>query len=390
MTTAVASAPLIFERDPLFAALQTLQRIVERQNVIPILANILLRSKGNAVRLTSTDLGLAATIDVPADAGLMGAEIGVTVPCATLHEIVRHVAEGAQVSLDWRPGGPTLQLRSGRGRWTLPTLPAEDYPQLDAVDMPVSFAMPAADLSRILTTAEFSIASDKTRLYLNGLYLHVHEDGTAKLRAVATNGHHLARDQVDLPEGAEAMRGIILPPKTVAEFRRLLGAARTGEEAELSASDSKIRLRVGATELVSKLVEAAFPDYGRIIPQGNDKLIVVPKAMLAGALDRVAAIKNERDNLMRLDAAAGAITLRRRAPDGAEAVDEVEATVEADTAFAIGFSGKYLREILDHVSGDTVRIRIGTFAGMNSDPILIEPADDAPQQFLLMPMQLKD
>src|SRR5919206_2532699 len=208
------------ERAALLKSLGHVHRVVERRNTIPILSNVLLRAEDGGLRLKATDLDIEVTETIPADVAQGGAT---TVPAHVIYDIVRKLPEGAQVSLETSGESGQMQIRSGRSRFMLQALPESDFPDLAAGDMPHRFALPAADLKRLIDKTQFAISTEETRYYLNGIYLHVAGSGkTQPLRAVATDGHRLAQVELDAPSGAEGMPGIIVPRKTVGEVQRLI------------------------------------------------------------------------------------------------------------------------------------------------------------------------
>src|SRR6266850_7697222 len=229
------------ERADLLKSLSHVHRVVERRNTIPILANVLLRSKVTELSLKATDLDLEVTETVTAEVNPGGAT---TVPAHMFYEIVRKLPEGAQIVLEASGDRAMLAIRAGRSRFTLQTLPESDFPDLAAGEMTHTFKVPAADLKRLIDKTQFAISTEETRYYLNGIYLHTAATGKAEtLRAVATDGHRLAQFDLPLPEGAAGMPGIIVPRKTVGEVQRLI---ETGEgEIAIELSAGKIRFTIG-------------------------------------------------------------------------------------------------------------------------------------------------
>src|SRR6267143_5902074 len=244
------------ERADLLKSLSHVHRVVERRNTIPILANVLLRSKVTELSLKATDLDLEVIETVTAEVNPGGAT---TVPAHMFYEIVRKLPEGAQIVLESSGDRAMMAIRAGRSRFTLQTLPESDFPDLAAGELTHKFTVGAVDLKRLIDKTQFAISTEETRYYLNGIYLHA--AGTNKsptLRAVATDGHRLAQVELALPEGAAGMAGIIIPRKTVGEVQRLI----EDNEAEitLELSPGKIRFTFGDVVLTSKLIDGTFPD----------------------------------------------------------------------------------------------------------------------------------
>ena len=373
------------ERSALMKALSHVQNVVERRNTIPILANVLLRAKDGALTLAATDMEIAAVEQVPAEILRPGAT---TAPAATLYEIVRKLPEGASVELEHPGGDAQLALRSGRYATSLVCLPVEDFPALQEGALPHRFALKAGVLRELIDRTRFAISTEETRYYLNGVYLHVAEsDGVRVLRAVATDGHRLARVEEDLPEGAAGMPGVIVPRKAVLELRKLLDDVPGQDLVEIALSDTKIRFAFGQITLTSKLIDGTFPDYDRVIPRDNDKLLRIAKKDFAEAVERVAAISSERSRPVKLAIARQGLTLSAASPDQGTASEEIDADrVEYDaTPMEIGFQARYLRDITDQMA-DSARVEFKFHDG--AAPTLIRAEGDPRAVYVLMPMRV--
>jgi DNA polymerase-3 subunit beta len=295
-----------------------------------------------------------------------------------IHDIVRKLPEGAQVELQSAADGTQLQVRAGRSKFTLQALPEADFPDLAAGEMPHSFSIASADLKRLIDRTQFAISTEETRYYLNGIYLHAVDD---KLRAVATDGHRLAQAEIKAPKGAKGMPGIIIPRKTVAEVQRLVDDA--GEEVKVELSATKIRFSLGNAVLTSKLIDGTFPDYGRVIPTGNDKTLVVDKGEFVSAVDRVSTVSSERGRAVKLALTDGRLTLSVINPDSGSATEELEVEYGAE-ALDIGFNGRYLLDILQQIEGEKARLKLAD----PGSPTLIEDMEAAGALYVLMPMRV--
>jgi DNA polymerase-3 subunit beta len=377
------------ERAALLRSLGHVHRVVERRNTIPILANVLLRA-AEGLQLKATDLDIEVVETIPADVAQGGAT---TVPAHVLYDIVRKLPEGAQVSLETQgEGGGQMLIRSGRSRFTLQALPETDFPDLAAGDLPHRFTLPAADLKSLIDKTQFAISTEETRYYLNGIYLHTLDDPSGTLlRAVATDGHRLARVEMPAPEGSGGMPGIIVPRKAVAEIQKLVEG---GEDAVLlELSPAKVRLTFGGANgdglgtgrvvLTSKLIDGTFPDYQRVIPNGNDKRLTVERGDFARAVDRVSTISSERGRAVKLAIADGRLTLTVNNPDSGSATEELEVDYEAP-ALDIGFNARYLLDIAGQLDGDTALFRLAD----PGSPTLIQDREGAPALYVLMPMRV--
>ncbi|MEO0500445.1 MAG: DNA polymerase III subunit beta [Pseudomonadota bacterium] len=361
------------ERATLLKCLAHVQSVVERRNTIPILSNVLIEAEDGGLKLTATDLDLQVVDSIAAQTEVGGAT---TVSAHTLFDIVRKLPDGSQVSLDVADGKMTI--RAGRARFNLATLPRDDFPMIAESDLPVGFTLTGETLAGLIDKTRFAISTEETRYYLNGIFLHV-ADG--KMFAVATDGHRLARVTLDTPEGATDMPDVIVPRKCVAELRKLLDEADGSVEIGLSAS--KIRFRIDTAVLTSKLIDGTFPDYSRVIPTGNDKLLKVDPKTLSEGVDRVSAIATDKTKAVKLAVEADKVVLSVTSPETGTAKEEVPAGYEAD-GIEIGFNAKYLLDILSEVEGDQIDVHLADAAA----PTLIREGDASNALYVLMPMRV--
>ncbi|SEQ64615.1 DNA polymerase III, beta subunit [Faunimonas pinastri] len=367
------------ERANLLKALNHVHRVVERRNTIPILANVLLRAEGGDLFLKATDLDMEIVDRVPAMVEAAGAT---TVPAHMLYDIVRKLPDGSEISLETGEGG-TMTLRAGRARFSLQMLPDADFPDLNAGDLPTSFTLPSPVLRRLIERTQFAISTEETRYYLNGIYFHVL--GGERLRAVATDGHRLAKAEVEAPEGSAGMPGVIVPRKTVGEIQKLLEDPEGSVEVALS--DSKIRITVGAVVLTSKLIDGTFPDYERVIPKANDKILTLTKADFERAVDRVSTVSSDRGRAVKLSLSEGRMVLVVNNPDSGSATDELAVDYEAEP-IEIGFNSRYLLDIAGQLTSEDAVFKLAD-AG---SPTLIQDqtaeGTEADALYVLMPMRV--
>lgn len=366
------------ERATLLKSLGHVQSVVERRNTIPILSNVLIEASDNgAIRLTATDLDLQIVETIAGDVEIPGAT---TVSAHTLFEIARKLPEGSQVQLNAADG--RMAVNAGRARFSLATLPRDDFPMIAEGELPTSFELPAASLIQIIDKTRFAISTEETRYYLNGIFLHVTDDADPMLKAAATDGHRLARVTLPRPAGAEGMPDVIVPRKCVAELRKLLD--ESGSNAiQIDLSASKIRFTFDSAVLTSKLIDGTFPDYSRVIPTANDKLLKIDPKSFSEGVDRVATIATEKTRAVKMALDKDKITLSVTSPENGTAAEEVPGSY-SDDGFEIGFNARYLLDILGEIEGDTVELHLADA----SAPTLIRENDKSPALYVLMPMRV--
>jgi len=371
------------ERAQLLKSLGHVHRVVERRNTIPILGNVLIRAENAKLSLKATDLDLEVTETLAAETTTAGAT---TVPAHMFYDIVRKLPDGSQIVLEGDSDRSILAIRAGRSRFTLQTLPENDFPDLAAGDMTHSFTLAAKDVKRLIDRTQFAISTEETRYYLNGIYLHAADsakDGVvaATLRGVATDGHRLAQIDLVQPKGAAGMPGVIVPRKTVSEVQRLI---EDGEgEISIELSQAKIRFTIGDVVLTSKLIDGTFPDYGRVIPQNNDKELIVDKKDFEAAVDRVSTISSERGRAVKLSLSSGKLVLSVTNPDSGSATEELEVEY-ASNALDIGFNSRYLLDIAGQIEGEVASLKLAD----PGSPTLVQDRDDRSALYVLMPMRV--
>jgi DNA polymerase-3 subunit beta len=365
------------ERATLLKGLGHVQSVVERRNTIPILSNVLIEAAADgSIRLTATDLDLQIVESVQAQVERPGA---ITIPAHTFFDIVRKLPEGSQVLLDASEG--KMLVQAGRARFNLQTLPRDDFPMIAEGALPTAFELPAATLIHIIDKTKFAISTEETRYYLNGIFLHVSDDPVPVLKAAATDGHRLARYTAPRPDGAEGMPDIIVPRKCINELRKLLDEVEGSVHIDLS--PTKIRFGLGNAILTSKLIDGTFPDYSRVIPTGNDKLLKIDPRSFEEGVDRVATIATDKTRAVKMALERDKVTLSVTSPENGTAAEEVPGDYGAE-GFEIGFNARYLLDILGQVEGDTVELHLADAAA----PTLIRENEKSPALYVLMPMRV--
>jgi DNA polymerase-3 subunit beta len=367
------------ERAALLRAVGQAQSVVERRNTIPILANVLIEAEGASASFRATDLDIEVVDRAPAMVERPGAT---TVSAVLLHEIARKLPEGALVQLADDGASGRLSVTAGRSHFTLATLPREDFPVMASSEYACRFTAKAGVLRRLFDKSKFAISTEETRYYLNGVYFHVArgESGPV-LRAVATDGHRLARIEAPLPEGAADMPGVIVPRKTVNELRKLLET----DDADIgvSVSETKIRFSTPEITLTSKVIDGTFPDYTRVIPTQNTRKLVVDATEFAKAVDRVATVSSERSRAVRMQLEDDRLVLSVNAPDAGAAEEELAVAYDADR-LEIGFNARYLLEIAGQVDRENAVFLFNS----PGDPTLMREGNDTSAIYVVMPMRV--
>jgi len=363
---------LSVSREALLKPLQAVIGVVERRQTMPILANVLLVAKDGQVAVTGTDLEveLVATVDVEVEAA---GEI--TVPGRKLLDICRALPESAEVSIS--VSGEKLNLKSGRSRFSLMTLPAAEFPRVGDINAGQTLSISQATLAKLLDKTHFSMAQQDVRYYLNGLLL---ETGKNWLRAVATDGHRLALCEVELDEQKIPEQQVIVPRKGVLELQRLIG----GEgELQIELGSNHIRIQLEDIRYTSKLIDGRFPEYERVIPQDTDNQLTADREAFRGALQRTAILSNEKYRGIRLIIKKGGLLLQAHNPEQEEAEEEVEISYSGDD-IEIGFNVNYLLDAFAAIESDEIVLAV---VDGNSSCLLRDPGNDD-CKYVVMPMRL--
>jgi DNA polymerase III subunit beta len=360
-------------RDALLKPLQAVAGIVERRHTLPILANVLLEQKDGRLYVTATDLEMqiTATAELPGKDGQ-----STTVGARKLQDLLRALPDDALVNVD--AAGNKMTVKAGRSRFNLQTLAAADYPRISlGTEQLQTLSLPQKDLRTLFKLAEFAMAQQDIRYYLNGMLLVVDK---GSLQAVATDGHRLSWASITVP-GEYARQEVILPRKTVLELSKLL--ADNDDPVTLDILANQVRFRFGNVELVSKVVDGKFPDYNRVIPQGHTKLFVLDRSELLSALQRAAILSNEKFRGVRLVLADGELKIICTNSEQEEAEEQLEVDYKGE-ALDIGFNITYLLDVLQNTGSDKVAL---AFGDANSSALVTIPGRDD-YKYVVMPMRI--
>ena len=363
---------LTVQREALLKPLQAVIGVVERRQTMPILSNVLVGLQNGRLAVTGTDLEVELVASLN---GVDGDLEDVTIQGRKLLDICRALPDGEELKLSKE--GERVVLRSGRSRFVLSTLPAAEFPTIDVVQVPQEIRLPAVELKRLLDKTYFSMAHQDVRYYLNGLLV---ERGPGHLRAVATDGHRLAKCEVPV-EGLEGGdQQVIVPRKGVLELQRLL---TTDGDVTLRFGTNHLQVDFADVRFTSKLIDGRFPDYDRVIPKGHPASLVGDREALREAFGRAAILSNEKYRGIRLEVEAGKAVIQAHNPEQEEAEEEVEVQYNG-SPLEIGFNVTYLLEALAAVDSELVEIALND----GNSSCLIQTPGDTRAQFVVMPMRL--
>ena len=363
------------ERDALLRPLQAVTGIVEKRHTLPILSNVLIERRQGRVNLVATDLEIqvATSADI---SPVPGEEVSLTVSARKLQDILRALPDGAEATLDAQNN--RLQVRAGKSRFNLQTLPATDFPVLaDPGQAQGKISLPQKALRELLLLVQYSMAQQDIRYYLNGLLL-VLEGG--EIKVVATDGHRLSYAARPLGQQHEK-REVILPRKAVLELAKLLDESDEAVEVDIFAS--QVRFTFGSVVLSSKVIDGKFPDYTRVIPSGYQKRFPINRVQLLQALQRAAILSNEKFRGVRWMMTANSLRISCTNNEQEEAQEELEIGYDGEP-LDIGFNITYLLDVLTNIHTDEVECALGD---ANSS-MLITMAENREFRYVVMPMRI--
>jgi DNA polymerase-3 subunit beta len=360
-------------RETLLKPLQTVCGVVERRQTLPILSNVLVRAERDVLRFTATDLEVELVARTTMDGGEPGET---TVSARKLADICRALPEGSLIEISESKN--KLVLKSGRSRFSLSTLPVNDFPTVQNINAGVTFSIGSAAFKRAIDKTQFAMAQQDVRYYLNGLLLEINGD---RLRMVATDGHRLSLCDSTVVSEATQLVQAILPRKGVSELQRLM--TESDEMVTVMLGENHARIELGHATFTSKLIDGKFPEYEKVIPAGATKRVIGGRETIKQALHRTSILSNEKYRGIRLKLDTGSITASANNPE----LEEAEETVEVDymgEAMEIGFNVNYVLDALSAVGTDDVEL---LFTDSNSS-CLIQPRGENDNRHVVMPMRL--
>lgn len=369
------------DQNILIKSLSHIQGVVERRNTIPILSNVKIVAKDNIVELTATDMDLALTENLPATVSVPGS---ITVPAHTFHDIIKKLPDSSEISITYDENkDKKLQILANKCDFSLPIIPANDFPVIESGNITHSFTINKKDLLKLFDKSKFAISTEETRYYLNGIYLHdIADENNKVLRAVATDGHRLARIDVPLPEGAQGMPAIIIPRKTILEVKKVLDES-DDNDTTISISKTKIKIECNNSILLSKLIDGNFPDYERVIPIKNNLVLKTNVKPFTDAIDRVSTISIDKGRAVKLTLAENKLLLSANSNESGYAQEEIPVNYN-NNKIETGFNSRYIMELTSVLEGDTMEL----FFSDSSSPTLVQDSNDNASLFVIMPIRM--
>ena len=369
------------DRSALLTALQHVHSVVERRNTIPILSNVLIEAKEDGVYLTATDMDIAVIEKINLEKSEVMQLGTITTSAQMLYDIVRKLPENIKVEL-LSEKNDRLGIKASSSSFALNCLPAEDFPSISQEEFKFTFSLGTNDLIRLIDKTSFAMSLEETRYYLNGIYLHAVNDAEGeKLRTVSTDGHRLSRVDMNIPEGANEIPGVIVPRKTIMEIRKLL--EDHSDTINLSLSDNKIKLSFSNVILTSKLLDGTFPDYSRVIPEQNDKTVIISNQLLSEAVDRVSTVSTDKTRAIKVNISKGNLIISATNPDKGSASESLDVIYDGEEV-EIGFNSKYVLDVARQIKGNEIIIKLSD----SVSPTLVYDKDDKGVLFVLMPMRV--
>jgi len=361
------------DRESLLKPLQQVIGVVERRQTLPVLGNVLIAANDKGLLITTTDL----EVEIQAKATVQVEDGGeITLPARKLVDICKALPESATIQFSFKD--QKAQIRSGKSRFTLSTLPAADFPVIEEIKSDCQFAISQDKLKECIERTQFSMAQQDVRYYLNGLMLEI---SSGLLRTVATDGHRLAMCEMEVDTGVSHSRQVIVPRKGIQELQRLLETS--DEQVQVEVGTNHIRIRTSELCFTSKLVDGRFPDYERVVPKGGDKLVIVDRELFRQALSRTSILSNEKYRGIRLNIENNNVKIQAHNPEQEEADEEFEVDYQGG-ALEIGFNVTYLLDVLSSVRSENVEI---TLSDSNSSCLIQQPGTEQ-YRYVVMPMRL--
>jgi len=361
------------KRETLLKPLQFVIGVVERRQTLPVLSNLLLQADTGRISLTATDL----EVELVANFDLNVANGGeITIPARKFLDICRTLPDEAELNISFL--NERVQVKSGKSRFTLSTLPATEFPVIEDIQVQKEFKLPQRELKKLIERTSFAMAQQDVRYYLNGLMLELKE---GQMRAVATDGHRLAISEVSADIDEQESYQVIVPRKGIQELARLLDDS--DETALIQLGSNHIRIQLPELRFTSKLIDGKFPDYNKVLPRASDKFVTAEREVLKQSLVRTSILSNEKYRGVRLSFSEQQLSIQAHNPEQEEAEEEISVEYSGETV-EIGFNVNYILDALNAIPEDNITISLTD----SNSSCLIEPSNDKDCRYVIMPMRL--
>ncbi len=366
------------KKSTIFKSLSHLQGIVDKKNSLPILSNILIEANDNFLTLSSTDMDISIIDKISCVVFENGAT---TINSQIFYDIVRKLGEDSEIEIISN-NGKLLTLRADGSRFSLASLPKEDFPIIEQNNEGTSIKVNSQILFKLIDKTKFAISNEETRYFLNGLYFNIHnENNQSIVTLVGTDGHRLAKFSHELDQNIDQISGVIIPKKTIYELSKLL--SEIDENIEIVVSSNKIIFYINNLIFISKLIDGSFPDYKRVIPTDNNNILEVEREKLLSAVDRVSTIANEKSPVIKFKLLKDVINLNTINNENSTATEDLNLNYDGDE-LEIGFNSKYIMDIVNNLQDEKISIKLKD----SSSPIIAQEKSNSNLVYVLMPMRV--
>ncbi len=365
-------------RSSFFKTLSHLQGIVDKKSSLPILSNILIEAKGNELIFSSTDMDISIIEKIACNVQEDGAT---TINSQILYDIVRKIDENSEIELISN-NGKLLTLRADGSRFSLASLPKDDFPIIEKGNSGNEIKINSKILFKLIDKTKFAISNEETRYFLNGLYFNISkEQNVTTVTLVGTDGHRLAKFSHNIEENIEQVLGVIIPKKTIYELSKLL--SEIDDDILISISSNKIVFNMGKIIFISKLIDGSFPDYKRVIPKNNTNILKINREILLSAVDRVSTIANDKSPVIKFKLLPNILNLNTINNENSTASEDLNITYDGDE-IEIGFNSKYIMDIVNNLDDEEISINLKD----NTSPITALEKSNSDLVYVLMPMRV--
>ena len=369
---------LTVDKNTLFKSLSHVQSIVDKKNTLPILSNILLQAKDNTLILSATDMDISITEKLNCN---IVDEGSITVSAHTLYDIIRKLPESSEIEIISN-NGKIISLRAGKSKFSLGCLPKEDFPIIEIGDLENELSINSENLLKLIDKTRFAVSNEETRYFLNGIYFHKKKENELNLLSiVATDGHRLAKFDYNFKDYPNEIPGVIIPKKTVNELYKLL--VDNSGSVKINLNSNKIVFFVGESILISKLIDGNFPDYRRVIPNDNNKILKINRQAFSFAVDRVSTITSDKSPIIKFKLFKNLMNMSSVNNENGTATEDIVTNYEGEE-IEIGFNSKYVLEMINNLEDEDIYLNFKD----PSSPVIVTEKSNTDLIYVLMPMRV--